>query len=35
MTLLKSKVLNDSTWKDVLSKNKAIKDNGLLKTLSS
>jgi hypothetical protein len=31
--MIKSKVLSDSAWKDVLSKNKAVKDNGLLKTL--
>ena len=31
--MIKSKVLTDSAWKDVLSKNKAVKDNGLLKTL--
>jgi peptidoglycan hydrolase-like protein with peptidoglycan-binding domain len=32
--MIKSKVLNDSAWKDVLAKNKGIKDNGLLKTLT-
>jgi hypothetical protein len=32
--MIKSKVLNDSAWKDVLAKNKGIKDNGLLKTLA-
>jgi hypothetical protein len=32
--MIKSKVLNDGAWKDVLSKNKTVKDNGLLKTLS-
>jgi hypothetical protein len=31
--MIKSKLLTDSAWKDVLAKNKAIKDNGLLKTL--
>ena len=31
--MIKSKLLTDSAWKDVLSKNKAVKDNGLLKTL--
>ena len=31
--IIKSKVLTDSAWKDVLSKNKAVKDNGLLRTL--
>lgn len=34
MTVIKSKVLSDSAWKDVLSKNKGVKDNGLLKTLA-
>ena len=32
--LLRSKVLNDSAWKDVLAKNKAVKDNGMLKALA-
>jgi len=32
--MIKSKVLTDSAWKDVLSKNKAVKDNGLLKSLA-
>jgi hypothetical protein len=32
--MFKSKVLNDSAWKDVLAKNKDIKDNGLLKALA-
>jgi hypothetical protein len=32
--IIKSKVLTESAWKDVLSKNKAVKDNGLLKTLA-
>jgi hypothetical protein len=31
--MIKSKVLTDSAWKDVLAKNKGIKDNGLLKAL--
>jgi peptidoglycan hydrolase-like protein with peptidoglycan-binding domain len=31
--MIKSKVLNESAWKDVLAKNKGIKDNGLLKSL--
>jgi hypothetical protein len=31
--MIKSKVLNDGAWKDVLAKNKAVKDNGLLKAL--
>jgi hypothetical protein len=31
--MIKSKLLNDSAWKDVLSKNKGLKDNGLLKSL--
>ncbi len=31
--MIKSKVLNDSAWKDVLAKNKGVKDNGLLKAL--
>ena len=34
MTMIKSKVLVDSAWKDVLSKNKGVKDNGLLKCLA-
>jgi hypothetical protein len=32
--MIKSKVLNDSAWKDVLAKNKSVKDNGLLKVLA-
>jgi hypothetical protein len=32
--MIKSKVLSDSAWKDVLAKNKTIKDNGLLKVLA-
>jgi hypothetical protein len=32
--IIKSKVLTESAWKDVLSKNKAVKDNGLLKNLA-
>jgi hypothetical protein len=32
--MIKSKVLTDSAWKDVLAKNKDIKDNGLLKALA-
>jgi translation initiation factor 2B subunit (eIF-2B alpha/beta/delta family) len=32
--MIKSKVLNDSAWKDVLAKNKTVKDNGLLKVLA-
>jgi hypothetical protein len=32
--MIKSKVLNDSVWKDVLAKNKTVKDNGLLKVLA-
>lgn len=31
--LIKSKALQDATWKEVVSKNKALKDNGLLKVL--
>jgi hypothetical protein len=31
--MIKSKALTDSAWKDVLAKNKGIKDNGLLKAL--
>ena len=34
MTMIKSKVLTDAAWKDILSKNKAVKDNGLLKALA-
>jgi hypothetical protein len=34
MSMIKSKVLADSAWKDVLSKNRGVKDNGLLKTLA-
>ncbi len=33
MLLIKPKVLVDTSWKDVLSKNKSLKDNGLLKSL--
>jgi hypothetical protein len=33
-TMIKSKLLTDSAWKDVLAKNKGVKDNGLLKTLA-
>ena len=33
MMLIKPKLLIDSSWKDVLSKNKTLKDNGLLKSL--
>ena len=33
--ILRSKVLSDSAWKDVLAKNKAVKDNGMLKALAS
>jgi hypothetical protein len=32
--MIKSKFLTDSAWKDVLAKNKGVKDNGLLKTLA-
>jgi hypothetical protein len=32
--MIKSKVLNESAWKDVLAKNKGFKDNGLLKVLA-
>jgi peptidoglycan hydrolase-like protein with peptidoglycan-binding domain len=35
MTMIKSKVLTESAWKDVLAKNKTVKDNGLLKALAS
>lgn len=31
--LIKAKALNDSAWKDIVSKNKGIKDNGILKAL--
>lgn len=31
--LIKAKALSDAAWKDVFSKNKGIKDNGLLRTL--
>ena len=35
MTLMiRSKVLTDAAWKDVLAKNKAVKDNGMLKALA-
>jgi hypothetical protein len=33
--MFNSKVLSDSAWKDVLAKNKDIKDNGLMKLLTS
>ena len=33
MMLIKPKVLIDTSWKDVLAKNKTLKDNGLLKSL--
>lgn len=32
--MIKSKLLNDASWKDVLAKNKTIKDNGLMKSLA-
>jgi hypothetical protein len=32
--MIKSKLLTDSAWKDVLAKNKTVKDNGLLKALA-
>ena len=32
--MIKSKLLTDSAWKDVLAKNKGVKDNGLLKSLA-
>ncbi len=32
--MIKSKVLSDAAWKDLLGKSKGVKDNGLLKTLS-
>jgi hypothetical protein len=32
--MINSKVLTDSAWKDVLAKNKGVKDNGLLKCLA-
>jgi len=32
--MIKSKLLADSAWKEVLAKNKGIKDNGLMKSLS-
>jgi len=32
--MIKSRFLNDSAWKDVLAKNKSVKDNGLLKSLA-
>ena len=32
--MIKSKLLNDASWKDVLAKNKTIKDNGLIKSLA-
>ena len=32
--MFKSKFLIDSAWKDILAKNKAVKDNGLLKSLA-
>ena len=33
MMLIKPKLLIDTSWKDVLAKNKGLKDNGLLKSL--
>jgi hypothetical protein len=32
--MINSKLLTDSAWKDVLAKNKGVKDNGLLKSLA-
>ncbi|MDQ6683824.1 MAG: hypothetical protein M3Z16_01740 [Pseudomonadota bacterium] len=32
--MIKSKLLTDSAWKDVLAKNKGVKDNGMLKALA-
>ena len=32
--MIKSKLLSDAPWKDVLAKNKTIKDNGLMKSLA-
>jgi hypothetical protein len=32
--MIRSKVLNDTAWKEVLTKNKAVKDNGMLKALA-
>lgn len=32
--MINSKLLIDTSWKDMLSKNKAVKDNGLLKSLA-
>ena len=32
--MIKSKLLSDSAWKDFLAKNKAVKDNGMLKVLA-
>ena len=32
--MIKSKLLTDSAWKDVLAKNKGVKDNGMLKVLA-
>jgi len=32
--VIKSKLINDGAWKEVLAKNKGVKDNGLLKTLA-
>jgi hypothetical protein len=32
--MIRSKVLSDSAWKEVLAKNKAVKDNGMLKALA-
>jgi hypothetical protein len=32
--MIKSKLLTDSAWKDVLAKNKGVKDNGMLKILA-
>ena len=32
--MIRSKVLNDAAWKEVLAKNKSVKDNGMLKALA-
>jgi hypothetical protein len=32
--MIRSKVLSDAAWKEVLAKNKAVKDNGMLKALA-
>ena len=32
--MIRSKTLNDAAWKDVLTKNKTVKDNGMLKALA-